>query len=56
LFFAVWWGVFEDSKYDAFFLESLKGRLAFWSYIEPDVEYPVKAIAKLDELSRAIFV
>lgn len=38
---------FEKFNADVFFLESLKGRLAFWAYIEPDSKYPFNALESL---------
>lgn len=41
---------FENLHEDVFFLESLKGRLAFWLYLEPDAEYPRLSLEKLQKI------
>ncbi len=35
---------------DVFFLESLRGRLAFWAYVEPSAIYPKKALKVMNQL------
>lgn len=42
---------FQHINKDVFFLESLKGRLTFWSYVEPESEYPIKTLEKLNKLN-----
>lgn len=42
---------FKHTHTDVFFLESLRGRLAFWAYVEPNSEYPKNALKQLSLLS-----
>lgn len=48
----------DSEDRDVFFLESLKGRLIFWSFVEPDATFPklaLKTIQKLDSDLRIDF-
>lgn len=40
---------------DVFFLESLKGRLSFWKFIEPESTYPVMALQEIEKATKALY-